>query len=231
MSRKKVKQTTQTEILYKSRRRCPICYGLNGDTDIKKGQIAHLDQDSSNNDFDNLAFLCFDHHDEFDGKTSQSKSLQKDEVKKYRDDLYQIFEELGTENLPDLEVFEENTNNVERDKLEFDVYQEKIKIYREIRKFLGLIIRDADIEIKDMIEFANKTDEAVFLFDKDISKLIAEIYHQASQLRYTNKRLNSRYLDVGRERTRIAEENMELLNWFSKTTKELKSHFYPYLSL
>lgn len=231
MSRKKVKQTTQTEILYKSRRRCPICYGLNGDIELKKGQIAHLDKNSSNNDFDNLAFLCFDHHDEFDGNTSQSKSLQENEVKRYRDDLYQLFEELGTENLPDLEVFEGKNNDIERDKLEFDVYQEKIQIYREIRNFLGLIIRDADIEIKEMIEFANKTDEAVFLFDKDISKLITEIYHQSSNLRYTNKRLNSRYLDVGPERTKIAKENMELLNWFSKITKELKSHFYPYLSL
>ncbi|MDZ7757769.1 hypothetical protein [Rhodohalobacter sp.] len=231
MSRKKVKQTTQTEILYKSRRRCSICYGLNGDIELKKGQIAHLDQDSSNNDFDNLAFLCFDHHDEFDGNTSQSKSIQKNEVKRYRDDLYRLIEELGTENLPDLEKFEVGSNNTDRDKLEFNIYQEKIKIYREIRKFLGLIIRDADIEIKEMIEFANKTDEAVFLFDKDISHLITEIYQKANRLRYTNKRLNSKYLNVGPERNKIAEENMKILNWFSKTTKELKSHFYHYLNL
>ena len=55
---------------------------------MKKGQIAHLDQDSSNSDIVNLVWLCFDHHDEYDSRTSQSKGLQKSEVTFYRDELY-----------------------------------------------------------------------------------------------------------------------------------------------
>src|SRR5262249_33160957 len=38
----------------------------------------------SNNDLDNLAFLCLDHHDAYDQKTSQSKGLTVAEVKRYR---------------------------------------------------------------------------------------------------------------------------------------------------
>ena len=82
----------QTTILTSSKRRCCICFGLNGDLDIKKGQIAHVDHDSSNNTHDNLAFLCFDHHDEYDSQTSQAKSILDTEIKAYRSDLYHYWE-------------------------------------------------------------------------------------------------------------------------------------------
>ena len=74
-------------MLLKSRRRCCICFGLNRDTSLKSGQIAHLDKDSANNQEDNLAFLCLDHHDEFDSRSSQRKNLTMNEVKKFRDEL------------------------------------------------------------------------------------------------------------------------------------------------
>lgn len=89
--RKKVSDATQAEVLVKSRRRCCICFGLNRDDSIKRGQIAHVDKDSSNSVEDNLVFLCFDHHDGFDSTTRQSKNLTQAEVKAYRDELYQNF--------------------------------------------------------------------------------------------------------------------------------------------
>jgi hypothetical protein len=58
---------------------------------MKRGQIAHLDGNPGNFGLDNLAYLCLNHHDEYDGKTSQSKSLQIEEVKIYRKELYDSF--------------------------------------------------------------------------------------------------------------------------------------------
>jgi len=55
---------------------------------LKQGQIAHLDHDNTNDDLDNLAFLCFSHHDQYDSTTSQSKGLREGEVKKFREELY-----------------------------------------------------------------------------------------------------------------------------------------------
>ena len=54
---------------------------------MKGGQIAHLDHNSHNNVLDNLAFLCFDHHDEYDSVTSQRKGLTAGEVKEFRREL------------------------------------------------------------------------------------------------------------------------------------------------
>jgi len=75
MARKRVPSNTQTAVLVRSRRRCCICFGLHRDLELKGGQIAHLDHDSTNSAEDNLAYLCLDHHDEYDSSTSQRKGL------------------------------------------------------------------------------------------------------------------------------------------------------------
>lgn len=77
-----------------SRRRCCLCFFLHNRDEVRKGQIAHLNRDPSDFRFENLAWLCLDHHDEYDGRTSQSKGLTLDEVRAYRDRLYARY---GTE--------------------------------------------------------------------------------------------------------------------------------------
>jgi len=43
-----------------------------------------LDRDPSNSDPENLAFLCLEHHDQYDSRPSQSKGFTPEEVKRYR---------------------------------------------------------------------------------------------------------------------------------------------------
>jgi len=88
-NRKSIPKETETRVLTSSARRCALCFGLNNDLQEKKEQVAHLDQDPSNSDFDNLAWLCFNHHDAYDGKTRQSKNYTIGEVKTYRNKLYE----------------------------------------------------------------------------------------------------------------------------------------------
>src|SRR6266404_8805058 len=88
MTRKAIPEDTQTSILLKSRRRCCLCFWLKGEDEVKKGQFAHLDGDHENSAEGNLAFLCFDHHDEYDSTTRISKGLREKEVRRWRDELY-----------------------------------------------------------------------------------------------------------------------------------------------
>jgi hypothetical protein len=89
MARPHLPEAVEASVLTLSRRRCCVCFGLDGDISRKKGQIAHLDHDPANNAQANLAFLCLDHHDEFDSRTSQAKGLRQSEVKIYRANLYE----------------------------------------------------------------------------------------------------------------------------------------------
>ena len=89
--RKHINSDFEADVLFESKRRCCICFGLYRDLEVKAGQIAHLDKDKSNNKFDNLAFLCLPHHDQYDSRTSQSKNFTIKEVKKYRQELKDNF--------------------------------------------------------------------------------------------------------------------------------------------
>ena len=90
--RKPIAPKDQTGVLLSSQRRCCLCFGLHGDIELKVGQIAHLDRDPSNSDPDNLAWLCFEHHNEYDSRQSQGKGLTILEVKAYRDRLYKTID-------------------------------------------------------------------------------------------------------------------------------------------
>jgi hypothetical protein len=76
------------QVLVACRRRCCLCVYLEHDDAVHKGQIAHLNHDPADSRFENLVWLCFNHHDEYDGRTSQSKGLTLHEVRTYRDRLY-----------------------------------------------------------------------------------------------------------------------------------------------
>jgi hypothetical protein len=89
MNRKRIPDDVQARVLTRSRRRCCICYGLNRDTSIKQGQIAHIDQEASNGSEENLVFLCMPCHDRYDSTTRQSKNFTAAEVKHFRTELDQ----------------------------------------------------------------------------------------------------------------------------------------------
>lgn len=90
--RKAIPQVTITDILYASARRCIYCFGLNQNLEVKDGQIAHLDRNPSNNKFQNLAWMCQPHHNDYDTKRRQTKDYNIDEALKYREELYALIE-------------------------------------------------------------------------------------------------------------------------------------------
>lgn len=92
MARKRVPTAVETAVLVRSRRRCALCWGLEHDLRYKTIQIAHIDRDPSNNSESNLVALCQEHHDGYDTKPQQTKRLTPNEVRIYRDELYDIFD-------------------------------------------------------------------------------------------------------------------------------------------
>ena len=88
MSRRRL-GAVEREVLLESRRRCCICFGLNRDTSLKVGQLAHLDQNPTNSRKDNVAYLCLDHHALYDSSSRQAKGLTLGEVKHFRSELYE----------------------------------------------------------------------------------------------------------------------------------------------
>lgn len=91
MTRKPIPPVVQADVVISSRRRCPLCVFLDDNESERPGQIAHLNGDHSDNRFENLTWLCLEHHDKFDSTTSQTKNYTQVEVRNYRDRLYQRY--------------------------------------------------------------------------------------------------------------------------------------------
>ena len=97
--RKPISDTVETAVLTKSQRRCCLCFGLDKDAEPKRhGQIAHVDRTPSNNNEENLAYLCLPHHDAYDTHSGQSKNYTEGELRTYRDRLYAYLSDLDALN-------------------------------------------------------------------------------------------------------------------------------------
>lgn len=106
--RKRIASVVETKLLTLSRRRCCVCASLENDSGVKTdGQIAHVDRNRTNNELDNLVYLCLRHHDLYDTVRRQSKGITAQELKHYRGELYQ---NLGTDRhwLPPASLVEES---------------------------------------------------------------------------------------------------------------------------
>ncbi|MFA7297547.1 MAG: hypothetical protein WC211_10270 [Dehalococcoidia bacterium] len=95
MPRKHVPEQTETLVLTSSRRRCCLCYFLDDDHAEKRGQVAHLNRRPDDSRFENLVWLCLDHHARYDTASRQAKGYSRSEVREYRARLYQQFHEMS----------------------------------------------------------------------------------------------------------------------------------------
>jgi len=85
MSRKKIPDDIQAEVIFKSNRECVVC------NNHKRGDhIHHIDGDNSNYKFENLAFLCVYCHNDATVTSNIIKKLSAKTIIKFRDHKYQV---------------------------------------------------------------------------------------------------------------------------------------------
>jgi hypothetical protein len=222
-------ETRKSQIL--SRRRCAMCYGLYNNTEVKDGQIAHLDRNNTNAKLENLAYLCFDHHNQYDSKPRQAKGFKEKEVRRYRDELYAF---VGDERQPlwtDYVSRKDEPKLSKRPYLSLEVYERRIQTYRIVREFLATIYAYANVTLEQLHQFTRDTDEAVFLFDSEVADYLRELYQKAVSLHFANKFLVDQPLPVGEERTKLVKQKADLLVWFSNQYAIARERLYKHIGL
>lgn len=231
MSRKTISSKTQVNILTKCRRRCAFCTFLDKNFDIQKGQLAHIDRDSSNSDESNLAYLCQKHHDEYDTINSQTKKIQTGELITAKSELEKYIKEHFSENLVAVELSSEkldlpdNTESVTN-----SVYNLRLPIYEEVDNFLSIILRETKISQKELFTFATNTHYALFLCGKEIDKYCRSLYLKGVDLWGLQRKLE-KTPQSNDQWSELIEKETDLILWFSDQFKVRKQIFYPYLKL
>lgn len=92
-ARKAIPKRLVNELLLKSKRRCALCYSLNGDTTLKAGNIEHVRPIHTDGDdsIDNLVFLCAHHNAAVDRRGPNQSSIA--ELLSSREALYRAMDD------------------------------------------------------------------------------------------------------------------------------------------
>ncbi|MEA5571316.1 hypothetical protein [Calothrix sp. UHCC 0171] len=117
---------------------------------------------------------------------------------------------------------------VSRLTLRKDLYEKRLRVYQAFMSYLSEIVREGKVHHNRVIQFYAEASEGEFLFDAELVEKADELYKQGIQLWYLHNQLypfdGSPGLPVGDERSRVAHEDSELLEWFINqisTTREL----------
>lgn len=211
--RRSLPETTQVQVVATTRRRCALCFGLKGDLSPKvQGQIAHLNQNPEDDRPQNLAWLCLEHHNEYDARYKQSKKLLADEVKQYREELLAALKDwplAGATSPPSI------TAAVSPTIIDLALYDRRIIIYRIVHDFILGVIGSASVDLSAIRKLASDTEEALFLFDDQMAAFIDTLYRRAIEMRGIQQRMNAaatRPLS-DEEAAKLADKDTELVLW------------------
>ena len=224
--RKKLAAAIEVSGVTRSRRRCALCFGLFGDVAVKRGQIAHVDRDRSNDAEDNLAFLCLTHHDEYDTTPSQSKRFTPEELGKYRAELCAIMADQPALSWPDLPT--PSRSKRKHRELPLELYDRRIRIYRTAKELIGRVVALAAVDVDAVRQFGADTEEAAFLFDQGVADFLAELYRNGLSLAVLTEVLKQE--PPGDRRAQRVEKQMDLVLWFNSQFGEVRSKMAPFLT-
>lgn len=102
--RVKIPDRTATAVLTACKRRCCICFAIDGVVSpTLDGQLAHLDRKRNNNNQDNIAYLCLRHHNQYDSTPSTTTGLRTSEVKQYRSELHHFLKDANWRDIIEIE--------------------------------------------------------------------------------------------------------------------------------
>ena len=120
-----------------------------------------------------------------------------------------------------------------RQKLNLDRYDRRLRIYQEVIRILSIILRDAKASTEDLLKFRTSVSEADFLFGPEIPKFIDEVYSHGLKL----WRWNQEYRDHTKEapknydHKKVVDEMHKELTWLTEQFEPAKEKFKKYLDI
>lgn len=110
-----------------------------------------------------------------------------------------------------------------------NLYDKRYPVYLETMSFIASVVRDGEVNKEELLKFLRNSRDKEFLFKKDTRIYLNDLYKKGLQLMRVQKKHES--LPVGEELNKKANEESELLEWFSKQFDYAKELFGQYLTV
>lgn len=119
---------------------------------------------------------------------------------------------------------------LEKQKFQLELYDRRFKVFEEVKRFLSAILRDGKTDHAQLLKLMHQTNEAIFLFDDQVSDYIKSLYDKGLSFVATDRKLfGENSLPVGDSRNAVVEENSKLLEFFTDQFEVSKEIFKKYL--
>ncbi len=120
-----------------------------------------------------------------------------------------------------------------RQRLNLDRYDRRLRVYEEVRKILSIILRDANASTEDLLKFRTSVSEADFLFGPEVMEYIDQIYKRGLSLRRWNQeyRDHTQEKPPGYDHKKVVEEMHKELEWLTGQFEPAKHIFRKYLNV
>lgn len=117
---------------------------------------------------------------------------------------------------------------VNRQKLKLDLFEKRYAVYECIRKCYAKIVRDGAAEYDILRDFDIGTNDAPFLFDRDMVAYIEAARKRLIDFAYHSRALRNRA--PNENRSKHAEKETELFKSLYEDLNELQNRFQKYLA-
>ena len=120
-----------------------------------------------------------------------------------------------------------------RQKLILDRYDRRLRVYEEVKKYLSIVIRDADVTYEASIKFVTSVSEADFLFGAEIPRYIDDLYKRGVDLHHwkSEYRDSTQPIPPGYDHKKVVDNMHAQLNWFVVQLEPAKQKFKKYLDV
>jgi len=118
-------------------------------------------------------------------------------------------------------------HSLAKEKFKLDMFEKRFSVYKATQRFLTVIFQSTRVDVDKLFEFRRDTQDATFLFGQEIPAYLERLDKQALDLMAIADRC--RDLPVGEERTRLCNEETQLLQALIGELPNLKNVFASYL--
>jgi len=121
-------------------------------------------------------------------------------------------------------------------RLKFELYEKRLEVYKKLQTFITQVIREGtNIDIGIIHKFHEETFVSSFLFNRNIQEYLEKIYKKSVYMWQLNKKLYPSNgiagLTVGEERSKVCEEETNILLWITDQADESIQIFKEYLHI
>jgi hypothetical protein len=145
----------------------------------------------------------------------------------YRGHLYEYVKEQMPISWPDATPVKGKASKKPSAQIPVELYDRRLKIYHSARDLIIHVMQYAAVELQRAMQFATDTDEALFLYDESVDAYLGELYKKAVRLRTLRTLLEN--APIGDYRSSLAEQEGEIVLWFSEQLGELRRKVHPFL--